>query len=149
MHRGSRSCSWRPVLYAQSNPIAEAVESFQKGDLAKAEATLRGVFRTQPGDPDALGVLAVVLDKEQKYAEAGEAYRRALARTPHSSALLNNYGNHLISSGKADAAREIFRKAIATDPHNANARLQLARMALDRKTPGEALQHLEELPPGA
>lgn len=136
-------------LSAQTDPIESAVQSLQRGDANSAETTLRAELRVHPRNPDALGVLAVVLDQEKKYDEAGEMYRRAIAITPRSAPLLNNYGNHLLTTGKLDAARDVFRKVIAIDPGHANALLQLARLAVERKAPAEALRHLERLPSAA
>jgi tetratricopeptide (TPR) repeat protein len=94
-------------------------------------------------------VLAVVLDQQKKYADADGLYRRAIALTPRSAPLLNNYGNHLLATGKLDAARGVFLKVLAIDATHANALLQLSRLAVERKAPAEALQYLDRLPAAA
>lgn len=134
---------------AQSEATANAVEALQRGDLSSAEQTLRSELRAHPDNPDALGVLAVVLDQKKEYAEADEVYRRAVALTPGSAALLNNFGNHLLATGKLDAARGVFLKVIAPTPAHANATLQLARLAVQQKSPAEALRYLDHLQAGA
>jgi tetratricopeptide (TPR) repeat protein len=96
----------------------------QRGDLVLAEQKLRGV-----SDPEAIGMLAVVLDQEKKYTEADDAYRRALARHPQSVPLLNNFGNHLLAQGKLDAAAATFTKVLQLQPTHANATRQLAAIA--------------------
>lgn len=129
----------------QADPVADAVASLQHGDLPAAEQTLRAELRAHPANPDALGVLAIVLDQEKKFADAAPIYRRALAVSPHSAALFNNYGNHLLASGKPNDARAAFLKVLELDPAHVNARVQLARIALESKAPAEALRQLDAL----
>ncbi len=122
--------------------IEEAVQAMQRGDLAAAEQ----ILRSHPKEPEALGVLGVVLDQEKKYDEAENAYRQALALTPRSAGLLNNYGNHLLATGKPKAAEPVFVKVLAIDPGHVNALVQLARMALEQRKPTEALKYLARVP---
>jgi Flp pilus assembly protein TadD len=105
-------------------------------------------MRAHPNDTTAMGVLGVVLDQEKKFAEADEVYRRAVALSPGSPGLLNNYGNHLLAMGKPEEARKVFLRVVGLDPAHVNAKVQLARIALERKMPMEALRYLQALPPG-
>jgi Tfp pilus assembly protein PilF len=84
---------------AQTDLIAESVDALQKGDFTTAETKLHAELKTHTQNADALGVLGVVLDQQKKYSEADTVYRRAVALTPRSPALLNNYGNHLVAAG--------------------------------------------------
>jgi tetratricopeptide (TPR) repeat protein len=137
------------VLIAQSDAVADAVAALQRGDLSSAEQTLRAELRVRPNDIEALDVLGVVLDKEKKYAEADQIYRRVISMPGPSPGLLNNYGNHLLASGKSSEARGVFLKVLALDPAHINAHVQLARISLERKSGSEALHHLDQLPPSA
>ncbi|MGA2354632.1 MAG: tetratricopeptide repeat protein [Terriglobales bacterium] len=125
--------------------FAAAADAFQKGDLVSAEATLTEILHAQPRDAKALGLLAVVLDTEKKYSEADSIYRRALALTPGSAPLLNNFGNHELATGDTIAARKTFLKVVALRPDHPNANLQLAAIAADQKNGSEALRYLERL----
>jgi len=131
---------------AQSDAVSDAVEALQRGDVTTAETILRRELRAHAQNSDALAVLAVVLDQEKKYSDADAVYKRALALSPHSAPLLNNYGNHLMATGKLDEARDIFLKLVAITPGHPNANLQLARIALARKSPAEAIDRLNRLP---
>ncbi|MBV8906031.1 MAG: hypothetical protein JOZ22_20530, partial [Acidobacteriia bacterium] len=96
--------AWSAARSAAPDALRTAIEALQKGDAAGAEKILRLEIRARPSDPDALGLLAVVLDQEKKYDEAGKCYQHALALRHVSAALLNNYGNHLLATGqKRDA----------------------------------------------
>src|SRR5690242_8940209 len=134
-----------PPCWAQNDAISEAVAALERGDLANAEQTLQAVLKARPNDAAALGVLGVVLDQEKKYREADGIYRRALAVSPRSAALLNNYGNHLVATGKSSEARKVFVQVLALNPGQPNALVQLARLALERKSSSEALSYLERL----
>ena len=132
---------------AGDDAISEGIAALQRGDLPSAEQILQEHLRVQPNDGVALEVLGVVLDQEKKFNEAGEVYRRALKLSPRSPTLLNNYGNHLLSTGNLTEANKLFEEVIGLDPGNANAGVQLARIALQRKAPTEAIGHLDRVPP--
>lgn len=118
----------------------------QRGDLSGAERILRAELERRPADVTAQGVLGVVLDQEKKFAEADAVYRRALAAAPHSAPLLNNFGNHLLTTGKLAEARKVFLEVLSLNPGQANANMQLATIALRQKSPAEALRYLDRLP---
>ncbi len=129
-----------------SGAVDKAVAAMENGDLASAEQTLRSELRGHPNEAPALEVLAAVLDQQNKYAEADPVYRRALALDPRSPGLLNNYGNHLVSTGRPKEAQAAFLKVLALDPHHPNALLQAARIALAEHDPAEASRCLARLP---
>lgn len=145
--------SWALILFAVWSVVAavpdalhKAAAACERGDYAAAEAVLRSELRATPDDVAVLGLMAVVLDSQAKLGEAGEYYRRALALSPGSASLLNNYGNHLLRTGQRAAARAAFLKVVAVDRAHANANAQLARLALEDKAGSEALRYLERLP---
>jgi tetratricopeptide (TPR) repeat protein len=85
---------------------------------------------------------AARLDAEGKCEEAEPFYQQALAAGPPSPALLNNLGNHYVVCGQPEKAREYFERLLAAIPAHTNARLQLARIAADRKDGAKALEYL-------
>ena len=120
--------------------------ALQRGDLSSAEKILRTELERRPEDVTAQGVLGVVLDQEKKFAEADAVYRRAVAASPKSASLLNNFGNHLLAMGKLAEARKVFLEVLALNPGQTNANVQLATIALRQKSPAEALRYLNKLP---
>jgi len=134
------------ALAAQDESVSAAIAALQRGDLPVAEQTLRARLKAAPDDAVALNVLGIVLDQQKKFTEADSVYRRATALDPRSPGLLNNYGNHLIATGRPKEARTVFLKVLAIDPGHANANVQLARIALEQKSPAEALRRLDALP---
>src|SRR5437867_11668145 len=89
---------------------------------------------------------AARLDADGKCSEAERYYQVALAKEAPSPALLNNLGNHYFLCGKLDKAELYFRRLTKLNPAHANANLQLARIATDRKQGDKALEYLARLP---
>ncbi len=132
-------------VQAQSTSLDAALSAWQREDFQTAEADLQTVLKAHPDNVAALGLLGVVLDTEKNYSGAEAAYRRALALAPQAVDLLNNYGNHLLALGNSAGAAKAFSQVLAIDSPHPNANLQLARMALGRKQPSEALTYLSHL----
>src|SRR3981081_715095 len=85
---------------------------------------------------------AARLDGEQKCEEAERYYREACAAGPSSPAVLNNSGNHYLVCGQPEKARASFERLLKINSAHANANLQLARLAADRKQGARALEYL-------
>jgi len=85
---------------------------------------------------------AARLDQGQKCGEAERFYQQALAQGPPSPALLNNLGNHYLLCGDREKARGYFERLVKVNPQHANANLQLARIAADRREGERALEYL-------
>ncbi|HTV54887.1 MAG TPA: tetratricopeptide repeat protein, partial [Terriglobia bacterium] len=123
----------------------KAAKDFQVGRVADAESALRSVLRAHPRDLSALSLMAVILDSQRSYSDAGELYRRALQIAPRSPVILNNLGNHYLATGNPKKAQETFRRVVTIDPHHLNANLQLANMSVQGKNGAEALASLNRL----
>ncbi len=76
---------------------------------------------------------AARLDAEGKCDQSEPIYRQALARGAPSAALLNNAGNHYLTCGKPDRARQCFLELLKTNPVHQNANLQMARLSVESK----------------
>src|SRR5437879_7024521 len=88
---------------------------------------------------------AAQLDAEQKCEEAEGYYRQSLSKEPLSAALLNNLGNHYLICGHPEKAEIYFERLLKINPAHANANLQLARIAVERKQGTRALQYLSQV----
>lgn len=85
---------------------------------------------------------AARLDAAGKCDEAERYYQEALAARPSSAMVRNNAGNHYLVCGQPEKARIQFEALLKIQPSHANANLQLARMAAERKQGIKALEHL-------
>jgi tetratricopeptide (TPR) repeat protein len=88
---------------------------------------------------------AARLDSQQKCEEAERYYQKALSQGPPSPSLLNNLGNHYLVCGQPEKAEIYFQRLIRIIPAHANANLQLARIATDRKQGAQALEYLAKV----
>ena len=82
-----------------------------------AEKILRTEVQEHPDDAWSLSLLGVTLDNQRReFFEADEFHGRALAKSPRSADILNNYGTHLWIAGQYDKAESIFASALAAAP---------------------------------
>jgi tetratricopeptide (TPR) repeat protein len=136
-----------PAPAATGGPdFQDALSALQRGDSPTAEQKLRAELKAHPDEPEALSLLGVALDNQKKFAEADAAHRQAMAQSPKSAGILNNFGNHLLLTADPKGARDIFLNAVALDPADDYANLQLAQVALMSGQGQDALQYLDRLP---
>jgi tetratricopeptide (TPR) repeat protein len=135
-------------LFAQlpSGRIDEAIADLNEQKFPDAEAILKDVLRDHPHDPTVLGLMAVALDGEKRYAEAETYYSQAVKLSPGSAALFNNLGTHYLAMGDREHARQAYLSAVRINPHDPNANLQLAQIAVKTRQGAEALRYLDRLP---
>jgi tetratricopeptide (TPR) repeat protein len=124
----------------------QVATAFQQGKLSEAEQTLATALKTHPQEARALGLMAVILDAQKRYAEAEGYYQRALKLRPHSAPLLNNLGNHYLAQGNQERARAAYLRVVAIEPRHANANLQLAQLSVAARDGQAALRYLDRLP---
>ncbi len=135
-----------PQASVPRSVLQKAASDFQQGNVSEAEQALRSALKQAPRDPSALGLLAVILDSQQRYDDAEAAYKQALALAPGSPSLLNNLGNHFMVQGKTEQARAAYLKVVAAEPRHSNANLQLARLSVAAKQGPAALKYLDHVP---
>lgn len=126
--------------------MQEAVEALQHQDFKGAEVKLRAEVKAHPADAEALSLLGVALDEQQKFTEGRVFHKRAIAAAPRSTAALYNYANNLLATGDEKAAREILAKSLAINPADHQANLAMAQVALNHGDGKEAMSYLDRLP---
>jgi cytochrome c-type biogenesis protein CcmH len=127
------------------------------GDGAPDIATLRARAEAAPGDARAWRDLAVAHFECSEFAEAVQAYRRAVAADDSQSGLWSALGEALVLASERDPlpteALAAFEKALALDARDPRARYFLAvKKDLDKDHEGAIaawLALLADTPPGA
>ncbi len=109
------------VAAAQTATPANAIALEQQGKLAEAAQVWRSVTLHHPKDAAAYASLGVVLSKQEKYAEAAVAYRKALALNPKLPVELN-LGRLNSSRGRFSEAIAPFNRVVTDDSNNLQAR---------------------------
>jgi tetratricopeptide (TPR) repeat protein len=122
-------CAWAGGAAEQNAGVQSAAAAMQRGDYAAAEKTLRTEVGIHPGDSWALSLLGIALDNQKRPEEAEEFHRRAVAASPRSAEILNNYGTHQWNAGQFDRAEISFASALAAAPTYFNVLYNLGVMA--------------------
>ncbi|MCU1727125.1 cellulose synthase subunit BcsC-related outer membrane protein [Pseudomonas sp. 7P_10.2_Bac1] len=121
---------------ASMNPnLARGFKALQNNQLSVAEQAFQARLKEQPQDPDALGGLGLVRQRQGRLSDANELLGRAAARGPDKrwQAALNGnrYWNLLAQADKARAgqdlarARSLLQQAIASNPRQAEGYIAL------------------------
>jgi len=107
-----------------------ATEGGQKGfneHLAAARNAVERAIAIEPDLPDALYPKAMIeTNFDYNWKGAAETLRKALALAPQDPALLMEAGNLAQARGELTQGLDLFRRAVASDPVNAQARAFLA-----------------------
>jgi adenylate cyclase len=106
-----------------------ATEGGQKGfnaHLAAAREAVKRALALEPDLPDALFARAMIQTNfDYDWKGAAETLRKALALAPQDPALLMEAGNLALARAETTQALDLFRRAVALDPVNAQARAYL------------------------
>ena len=89
------------------------------GELDRAEAIYRTILDADPGQPDALHFLGVLLHQRGDCNNALDLVKQSIALEPGRVDWHNDLGNILTACGKPEQAAEAFAKAIRLKPANA------------------------------
>lgn len=115
------------------------------GDETRASAALDKAAAAG-GSWRSWNALGVIADRQRRWADAEQAYGRALALAPGRAEVLNNQGWSLLLRGEVERARPLFEAALRAAPGSrliaANHELALAATAEDLppRRPGESDQ---------
>jgi tetratricopeptide (TPR) repeat protein len=99
-----------------SDHLAGAAEALAAGDLAQAERRCRAALSVRPQDPEALGLLGIILLRAGRPAAALPALDAAIAGDPGAAPLHDLRGDALEALGRPDDAIAAWRTAVALDP---------------------------------
>lgn len=93
-------------------PGAPAIDPAARQRLQNAQT----VVAARPGDYDALVVLGNAAYDAREFAQAAEAYEKALALHPADANVMTDLGTAYRNEGQVEKALAMFRKARAADP---------------------------------
>jgi Tfp pilus assembly protein PilF len=126
---------------ARGRAIAAGYAALERGDLAAASKQFAAVLEEAPQDGDALGGMGVVALKRERFSEARGYLERAVAHSANparwkealTSATYWADTSEAIgarSNGDFATAKRLFERAIATNPSDVTAQVQLGEMLL-------------------
>ncbi|HZJ54205.1 MAG TPA: tetratricopeptide repeat protein, partial [Myxococcaceae bacterium] len=111
--------------------VALGAVHFEQGDLDGAATLLRGVLKTEPGNPEANFWMARVNASRNEYSQALESIRAAIDRAPTRAAYHHELGRILQGAGKRPDAVEAWKQAVKLDPGYADAWESMGQAYLD------------------
>jgi tetratricopeptide (TPR) repeat protein len=111
----------------------QAYQSFQQGELVRAEKLCAGILEYRPNDFDALHLLGMLHFQRHRLVEALRFLAQALKVNSNSSDALSNLGLALHATGRYDEAISSYRHALDLAPDHPEILYNLgnARLALD------------------
>lgn len=118
-------------------------------ELARAEAELGTIFKSNAHEPRALNLLGVIRVRQNRASEAEDLYKRALAASPRLSEARVNLGLLYMSTERVEEAAAEFEEALRAKSNRNNVRVSLVatlrRVAATALAAGDrekALAHL-------
>lgn len=116
-----------------------------KGDLDRAESTVRRLVEIGPSEPDFQRGLAGVLRRRGRLDESEERYRQALDIDPHFDRARSELAAMLQSIGRYDEAILLLREGIELSPGDASWSLRVAEALMTSSRFDEARTELTTL----
>jgi protein O-GlcNAc transferase len=107
--------------------LNQAIQSFQSGDLAKAQSLLGRILLVQPKNLPALHVLGLIKASLSKHAEAAELLKKAVRINPQDASLQYNLAKALFESGNIKESLAHHKKAVELSPGNQEAWLNYGK----------------------
>lgn len=135
-------------LYARSAAnqtlFNSAKAAIEKKQLDQASALLNQIVEKDPKDFVVWSELGSLYFKQQNYAEAENAYQKALELKPDFVVTLVNLGKLRIDRKNLDGAIEVLTKAVELEARSAEAQHYLGEAYLQNKKGSKAVGHLNE-----
>jgi Flp pilus assembly protein TadD len=130
-----------PLLLEQA-----AIAAISAGEIGEAEQLAARAIAAPGAGWRAWNARGVVADREGRWANADDAYRRAAELSPGRAEPLGNHGWSLLLRGEWQGALPLLERAAALAPksHRIANNLQLARAALSADLPGRRVGESDE-----
>ena len=119
--------------------LNQAIQSFQSGDLDRAQTILNRLLLVQPKNLPALHILGLIKASLSKHTEAAELLKRAARINPQDPSLQYNLAKALFESGAATQSLPHHKKAVALSPGNPEAWLNYGKSLSQLNRHDEAL----------
>ncbi|NCF16419.1 MAG: tetratricopeptide repeat protein [Gammaproteobacteria bacterium] len=131
-------------LSPSGRTISEASRCWDAGDTARAEELCEEVLKTEPGNTDALRLLASIAIKDERFVIAEGLLKRLVRLAPNHYLAHNELGRFFGDRGRIPEAIEELRLAVELGPDVANNQRVLGDLLSTVGNNGEALAAYDE-----
>jgi tetratricopeptide (TPR) repeat protein len=139
------SANWKKTSVPNLSRLQrQAYDSFQHGDLDKAERLCAGILQHRPEDFDALHLLGVLNFQRRRLAEALRLLSQALKINSGSADAMSNLGLALHATGRFEEAVAHYRSALRLAPDHPEILYNLANACLELGRVDEALANYDD-----
>ena len=139
------SANWKKTSAPNLSRLQrQAYDSFQHGDLDKAERLCAGILQHRPEDFDALHLLGVLNFQRRRLAEALRLLSQALKINSGSADAMSNLGLALHATGRFEEAVTHYRSALRLAPDHPEILYNLANACLELGRVDEALANYDD-----
>src|SRR5258708_16293137 len=130
-----------------ASDFEQANNLFHQGSLDEALTAVQRSLVRSPHNVDALNLLGLIYQQQQRYAESVASFQKALELNPRSVETLNNLATSYATQQKLDLAERTFRQTLRLEPRNRTANYNLGLMLLATHKPKQAIKALEFVQP--
>jgi Flp pilus assembly protein TadD len=132
--------------------LQAAARAIRDGELRGAERLLSETLGESPEHPEALRLLGILYNRQERWTEALGVLKRAAVKRPDDPLVLSTLGTALTGAGEVEQALEAWRRAVALSPGDAMLWFNLGRNLQQAGITVEAVEALSRslsLEPGA
>jgi tetratricopeptide (TPR) repeat protein len=129
------------------SPFLEAETLLRQGSVEEAKQKIEEQLKLNPSSVEGYNLLGIVYSSEKDYDNALGALQHALTLDPDSTRTHNNLGNVYVAQEKFDLAEKEFGKVLRLEPANREANYNLGLVLMARRSPAEAILHLQRVRP--
>ncbi len=124
--------------------LTQGSQALNSGQLEVAEKCFDAVLMTVPDEPNALFLLGVVRQSQDRFDESEKLMRLALPTHPSPTDVLNSLGNLMIKMQKPDHAIELYEAAIEKNSSLADSHFNLGLAYEKLSRHEEAVRSIEK-----
>jgi len=128
-------------------PLTEAKAQLAKHDLKSAEDSVWKILSSDPNNSEALLLLGVIRDEQQRYSEAESVLQKVSQLDPKSAPAHIYLGKTYLAENKLPESMEQYKQAEELAPRNIEVRVTLARLYAASGDFSSAMATLDAIPP--
>jgi tetratricopeptide (TPR) repeat protein len=128
-------------------PLTQAKAQLARHDLKSAEDSVWQVLSSDPNNAEALLLLGVIRDQQQRYAEAEAVLQKAAQLDPKSAPAHIYLGKTYLTENKLPESIEQYKQAEQLAPQSVEIRVTLAKLYAASGDFSSAMTALDAIPP--